>query len=75
MSAERPDNAEKAFHYLVADALEALIPMVDTWADEVKSHPLGDRPRGYVEGYEAGVERMAAELKDQLVERILVLRQ
>lgn len=73
--AERREDAGRAFHYLVADALEALVPQVDEWAEDVRGRTFGQRPLGYGEGYEAGVARMAAEVKDQLVARILALRQ
>ncbi|MGH2448865.1 MAG: hypothetical protein ACRDFS_09735 [Chloroflexota bacterium] len=60
---------------LLADALEALIPMVDEWAGNVAAHPAGEHTLAYRRGYEAGVSRMAAEMKDQLVDRVLRLRQ
>lgn len=68
------DDPQRALHFLVADALEALIPLVDAWAEEVKIHPLGEHARGYADGYRAGVQRMGAEVKDQLIERVLLLR-
>ena len=68
------DDPNRAFHFLIADALEALIPLVDRWAEDVKGQLHGEHLRGYAEGYEAGVQQMAAEVKDQLVERVLRLR-
>jgi hypothetical protein len=61
-------------HLLVADTLEALIPVVDTWAADVKSRPHLRDLQAYAEGRAAGIDAMAAEVKDQLVERVLRLR-
>ncbi|MDQ2741479.1 MAG: hypothetical protein M3Z66_04175 [Chloroflexota bacterium] len=69
------DDAGKVFSFLVADALEALVPLMDEWSQEVMESRFGDRGAAYAEGYHAGVRHMAAEIKDQLVERILRLRQ
>lgn len=69
------DDPGKAFHYLVADALESLIPQVDEWARVAEGNMLDRRTVGYADGYIAGVRQMAAEVKDQLVERVLALRQ
>ena len=75
MSPNREDSPDRAFHYLVADAIEALIPLVDDWAAEVKSRRVGGAMRSYGQTYDAGVQDMASEVKDQLVERVLRLRQ
>ena len=74
MSSKRPDEPEKVFSFLVADALESLLPLVDTWAENVTQRRHGEHLRGYADGYDMGVKNMAAEVKDQLVERILRLR-
>ena len=74
MTREERDDAGRVLHLLVADALEALIPLVDGWADEVKVRPHASGLRSYADGYAAGVDAMSAEIKDQLVERILRLR-
>lgn len=68
------DDPGRVFSLLVADALEALIPMVDEWAGNVERYRFGERDRGYTDGYQAGVRAMAAEVKDQLIDRILRLR-
>lgn len=68
------DDPSRVFSLLVADALEALIPLVDEWAEGVQAHRFGEHGRGYTDGYETGVRGMAAEVKDQLIERILRLR-
>lgn len=65
----------RAIHILVSDALEALLPLVDEWADSAKRHRIGNGLRAFAEGYERGVESMASEVKDQLVERITRLRE
>jgi hypothetical protein len=75
MASDQPDDAAKAFSFLVADALEALIPLVDGWAQDVESQLHGHHSRAYADGYAAGVRRLAAEVKDQLVERVLRLRE
>jgi hypothetical protein len=67
-------NPERALHWLVADALEALIPLVDVWAADVSHRSPGRSLRAEAAGYDAGVQAMAAEVKDQLVERVLRLR-
>jgi hypothetical protein len=72
MTADQPG---RVFALLVADALEALLPLVDEWARDVDEQRLGGHGASYAAGYEAGVRRMAAEFKDQLVARILELRQ
>ena len=69
------DSPERAIHILVSDALEALVPLIDQWAESAKSHRVGERLRSYAEGYDHGVDAMASEVKDQLVERIVRLRQ
>jgi hypothetical protein len=74
MAQEPTGDAARAFHFLVADALEALIPLLDSWSEEVKSRPRAEHLRAYAEGYAAGVDAMTAEVKDQLVARILALR-
>jgi hypothetical protein len=62
------------FHLLVADALEALISVVDQWSADVKNRPRLSALQAQSRAYEAGVDAMAAEVKDQLVERVLRLR-
>lgn len=74
MSQGREERADRALHYLVADAIEALIPLVDEWAMEVKARRASNPMRSYVAAYEAGVQGMTSEVKDQLVERVLRLR-
>lgn len=74
MSTNRPDDPAKAISFLVADALESLIPLVDTWASNVETRLHGQHPLGYADGFSAGVQQMTAEVKDQLIERILRLR-
>lgn len=68
------DEAGRILHLLVADALEALLPMVDSWAAEVKERPRVASLQAQARAHDAGVDAMAAEVKDQLVERILRLR-
>lgn len=68
------DDPGRIFQLLVADALEALLPLVDQWAADVERRQFGDHARGHAQGYQAGVRQMAAEVKDQLVDRILRLR-
>lgn len=74
MTREERDDAGRVLHLLVADALEALIPLVGGWAADVKHRPHARDLRAYADGYDAGVDAMGAEIKDQLVERILRLR-
>jgi hypothetical protein len=68
------DDAGRILHLLVADALEALIPLVDGWAAQVKDRPRMAALQAQARAHDAGVDAMAAEIKDQLVERILRLR-
>lgn len=68
------DEAGRILHLLVADALEALIPMVDGWAAHVKDRPRVASLQAQARAHDAGVDAMASEVKDQLVERILRLR-
>lgn len=75
MTSESAGEASKAIHYLVADALESLLPQVDGWAEDVRGMEFGQHALGYRDGYAAGINRMAAEIKDQLVARILALRE
>lgn len=71
----REDNeAGRILHLLVADALEALIPLVDGWARGVKERPRVASLQAQARSHDAGVDAMASEVKDQLVERILRLR-
>jgi hypothetical protein len=72
--AREGDEAGRILHLLVADALEALIPLVDGWAAEVKDRPRVAALQAQAQAYDRGVDAMAAEVKDQLVERILRLR-
>lgn len=74
MSGKPSDDPEKVFSFLVADALEALLPLIDDWAENVTQRRHGEHLRAYAEGYDMGVKTMAAEVKDQLIERILRLR-
>lgn len=71
---ELSDNPSRVIPLLVADALEALLPLIDEWSREAEHSHFGEHVRGYADGYHAGVRSMAAEVKDQLVERILLLR-
>lgn len=68
-------DASRAIHLLVADALEALIPLVDVWARDAERHLTGAQSTAYAEGYRAGTRAMSREVKDQLVERVLRLRE
>jgi len=68
------DDANRAFHLLVADSLEALLPLIDDWAATAETRRPPGRNHAYSQGYRAGTRGMAAEVKDQLVERILRLR-
>jgi hypothetical protein len=68
------DDAGRILHLLVADALEALIPLVDRWSAQVKERPRVASLQAQARAHDAGVDAMAAEVKDQLVERILRLR-
>jgi hypothetical protein len=68
------DNPGRVFNLLVADALEALLPLLDDWQEQVQSHMYGDRPQAYADGFRAGTRAMAAEVKDELVARIIQLR-
>lgn len=69
------DDPNRAFRLLVADSLEALIPLVDEWLETVAMRAPAGRTHAYAQGYRAGARAMGAEVKDQLVDRILRLRQ
>ncbi|MGH2443700.1 MAG: hypothetical protein ACRDFX_11145 [Chloroflexota bacterium] len=75
MPAGGANDAGKAIQILVSDALEALVPLVDEWALLVTKRAGGIRTRGFAEGYAAGIEGMRSEVKDQLIERVLRLRE
>jgi hypothetical protein len=47
---------------------------VDGWAAQVKDRPRMAALQAQARAHDAGVDAMAAEIKDQLVERILRLR-